>query len=321
MAAITITRGLSALTSAFNQQSIEFTITAAVVPTTTLNSIEFKPTKTVDNVGGLDTYVLDITDMIPYILGFPPDNYTDVSLYRKLLTVSISGAGAITQTTSTYLCFAVDKIAEAGSLVADIIAEGRRFASYNNGNIGFYFNGTAGTYTANIGAFSESVSLVNGYNILTPTGNISGKSGLFSITGTDIEFNVVYKPLTYSQTFNKLVKWINKDGSYSEWDFRLITTENDVKSSNRIPNYKQTMSEIKYKSKEISKEKTRTFILDTIAVDVEHYAQLVDIASSPVVYYADLVLKVSDSNKSVAECKQNLKFNLSLQIEDYVATY
>ena len=321
MATITITRGLEGLTSAFNQQSIEFTITTSVIPTVTVESIDFMPTKTATNIGGLDTYVMDFTDIFPYLLGFPPDDYTDVSKYRKEITISVSALAATTQTITTYLCFAYDRVGETNSLVYDIQTEGSRYAVYYNSAIGFYFNGANGNYDVSIGSSTQTETLVNGYNILSLSGDLSGESGLFVIDGYDTEFIVFYRQNIYSESTNKLIKWINKDGNYSEWDFRLVSTEDNVKSSNEIPNYKQTMAEMRNRTREISKEKTLTFNFDTVAIDTEHYSQLIKIVESPAVYYDDKIYKVADYTKTFAECRQNLKFNLSLELKDYVPTY
>lgn len=321
MATITITRGLSGLTSAFNPSTIEFTINTGVVPTVSINSLSFAATKTATNIGGFDTYVFDLTDILPYLLGFPPEDYTSLDLYRKQITISLSAIATTTVNLTTYLCFGYDKIAEFGSLVSDIQSDGRRGTCYHHGAIGFYFGGSAGSYNVTIGTTTQAMYLVAGYNILSLFGDLSGKSGLLTIDGTSIDFRTYYTPTKYSQSVNNLVKWINKDGSYSEADFKLQTTDNDIKSSNEIPIYKSQLSDTRQRSREIEKKKTVVFNLYTIAINPEHYSQLTEIAESPVVYYADMICKVSSYNKSYSLEKQNLRFNLSLQIEDYVATY
>ena len=75
------------------------------------------------------------------------------------------------------------------------------------------------------------------------------------------------------------------------------------------------------RTREISKEKTLTLNFDTVAIDTEHYSQLIKIAESPAVYYDNKIYKVADYTKTFAECRQNLKFNLSLELKDYVPTY
>ena len=92
MATITITRGLDPLISAFNQQSIEFTINTGVIPTVTIDSVGFLPVKTVTNVGGLDTYVMDLTDILPYYMGFPPKSFDVLTGLTKCLSVAVSGS-------------------------------------------------------------------------------------------------------------------------------------------------------------------------------------------------------------------------------------
>jgi hypothetical protein len=322
MATITITRGLDGLTSAFNQCSIEFTITTTVIPTVTITSLPFTATKISTNIGGLDTYLFDLTDILPSLMGFPPDDYLSLSLYRKALTISISGLAATTQTITTYLCFAVDKIAEFGAVVSDILTQGRRRTAYTYGSsIGLYFGGSNGNYTVNIGSTSETVALVNGYNKMSNIGLLAGKSGLLTIVGKDVEFQVVAIPAVYSLSETDFVKWIDADGNYNACDFRLISTSIDIKSSNKIANYQYTMSLMKSRSKDVTKEKTRTFRFQIIAANTDHYAQLITIAESPIVYWRNMILKVTDYDKTFAECKQNLKFSLTLEIEDYVASY
>lgn len=321
MATITVTRGLYGMTSAFNQCSIEFTITTGVVPKATITAIDFLCVKTATNVGGLDTYLFDLTDKLPYLIGFPPDDYEDVSGYSKSISIALSAPATTTVTVSTIVSFAIDKIQEIGSLVADIPSQGRRLTAYTNGRVGFYFGGSAGTYTLTMkGTIDADYSLVNGYNIIT-LNSVHQRTGVITIDGFSTEFLVVYSDVKYSETVNKLVKWIDADGNFNEWDFRLLSTSSQVKEKNSVSVYRPTMSGIYQLNKNISKEKKVSYSLSTVAIDTDHYRHLAAIADSVAVYYDDKILQVKDISDSIADCRQNLKFNLVLEGEDYVPTY
>lgn len=321
MATIIVTRGLNGLTSAFNQCSIEFTISTGVAPKATITGIDFFCVKTATNVGGLDTYLFDLTDKFPYLLGFPPDDYESVSAYSKSVSIALSAPATTTVTISTIVSFAIDKIKELGSSVSDIQSQGRRFNAYTNGRVGFYFGGSPGTYTLTMnGTIDADYSLVNGYNIITLNG-LHQRNGSISISGYDIDFYVYYYPVKYSSDTNELVKWIDADGNFNEWDFRLISTSPSVKPKNSVSVYRPVMGDVFQLSKNISKEKKVSYSLSTVAIDTDHYRQLASISDSVAVYYDDKILQVKDISDTISECRQNLKFNLVLEGDDYVPTY
>lgn len=313
MATITVTSTLPSLISAFNPQLITFTITAGVVPKVTIIGIDFLCVKT-STSGGLDYYTFDLTDKLPTLLGFPPSNYTNGGGYSKSLSLAISGIGATTVTLTSKICFGIDEIGTNLELL-EVSTLGRRQSCYHNGRIGLYI-ATGGSYVLNVGLATETKTLTTGYNII----ETSLPNGLLEIAGTDIEFaHKLIAPI--SGTTNKIVKWIDKDGNYAEWDFRLLSTKKPIKNSNKISSEPSQLVDKYFISRNISKEKKIEFMFDTVAIDTDHYRQLAYIAESPIVWYNNRVVEVKDSNDSVAECRQNLKFSLTLEAEEYAASY
>lgn len=314
MATITVTSTLPTLISAFNPQLITFTITAGVVPKATIIGIDFLCVKT-STSGGIDYYTFDLTDKLPSLLGFPPNDYTSVSNYSKSLSVSISATGATTIVLTSTICFGIDEIGELGLLIKDVASNGRRSNCYHNGSIGL-FKSSSGTYTFRVGESSQDVLLSSGYNIVP----LSLPNGIITVDGTDIEFLHRFKP-QISESTNQFVRWIDRDGNYAEWDFRLLSTKKTIKNSNKINSTPSNLSEKFFINRNISKEKTINFIFDTVAIDIDHYRQLAYIAESPIVWYNGRVVEVNDSSDSVAECRQNLKFSLTLEADDYATSY
>lgn len=326
MATITITRGLDPLISAFNQQSIEFTINTGVIPTVTIDSVGFLPVKTVTNVGGLDTYVMDLTDILPYYMGFPPKSFDVLTGLTKSLSVAVSGAGAATQTITTVMCFGINSIGEKRLYNATpntlcVYSKGRYNVAYtNNGLVSFYFTGANGTYKITKNSSVSTVALVNGYNEISgfPEGTTTvAIEGLEPPFATYAIFTVI---ASVPVSKNKL-QWIDQDGCLSSWEFDLMSTKESVKDSNEIPLYNQTHSTIVAKDMMITKDLSLSYNLYTIAKDTTHFAQLMKISRSHTILGFGKLLRVTSIPDTFAECRQNLRFNITLEVADYVATY
>lgn len=307
--AITITRGLTSLVSVFNQQSIEFTVpngTAGVA--VTVGGYSFTPVRT--SAVTVDTYVMDLTDILRYVLGLP--NGTALSLSCQ---IDISATGQTTVSTTGRLCYGYDQIGAVDTLLNYTYAYGARGVIYHNGYITFFLKESSGTYTGVMNSHSANFALVTGYNtIVTPTQwNITGQ---LVFTGTDIELN-----LSYRATDSYEIKWIDEDGRFSRWNFRKLYETNEQAKSNSVPSYYQTQALTTEKSIDIISEKKVLTVLDTIAVNDEHFKQLTKIQDSLFVQLQDVRMRVRSSDSTTAECRQNLHFTITIEQEQYVPTY
>lgn len=121
---------------------------------------------------------------------------------------------------------------------------------------------------------------------------------------------------TYLALTGEEIAWINRDGAWSFWNFRKISEMRETKKSNEIQNYALSNYELAAKTYDIDTELKVNVIFDTIAYNEAHYRQLTEIAESERVIYSGRAYRVKDYSKDSAECRQNLKFNLTLEIEE-----
>ena len=338
-ASITITRALNEqggdvdalLVSAFMQNSIEFTFNKDAVltgtyATVTINSIPFRAVlKTPNITTNTDLYELDLTNILPFYLGFPPTSNTVTGLTKDLVMVingyNSAGASIATATHETIkLSFGYNLIGIVGGL--DYVYEsGRMFYSnavYYNGKISFYFSSTSGSKSLVIGGVSHSYSLVNGYNILVLDASQKINGTLTESDGLSIP--LIYKAQTYSTTEVEIA-WLNMDGCWNYWNFRYLGKNTAVANSKTIPVYGSTNALMYAKTVDLGKDKKVQLSFDTIAVDITHYAQLCEIAESPRVIYSGRVYRVIQCNSSVSNNKQNLHFSLTLETEENAVSY
>ena len=315
---VTITRGLQVesnpLVSAFTQQSIEFTVVwdgTVGTPSVSVGGYDFTPIRTLV-VGYVCTYYLDLTDVLKYLLSYPPESVTVTGLTLDITIVCT--AGAITSSETDTVTFAVNKIGSSTKLF-NVWKYGHDDVIYHNGVLCFYFADIAGTYEVIIGGTSYSYTLVKGYNLLTLNATHL-KSGHLEIAGTTVAFSVVYSSFTGSE-----ITWLDENGCWSSWNFRKLNEVSESKESNEVALYYDTNVLTKAKTMNNSRAVTKTISFDTVAVDTTHYAQLVKIASSPRVIYDGQMWAVSSSSTSVAECRQNLNFKLSLKAEQNGVSY
>lgn len=314
--AITITRGLTSLVSVFNQQSIEFTVpngTAGVA--VTVGGYSFTPVRT--STVTVDTYVMDLTDILRYVLGFPNDAiFADFNAYASAsCTVTISATGETSATTTGALCFGFDEIGD--EIINGVIPlNGASAPQYHHGQICFYST-VAGSKVCSVGGVDYSYTLEVGYNDIVLHATQNTLSGTFTVATTDISFPIVY----VAAQGTDYLKWIDKEGRYHKQYFRLLATDIQVESSNIVPTYYQTHPLTKQKSVEISKARAKRYTLDIIAKDETHFAQLTDIRSSFFVQHNGNRVKVISSDTVTANCRQNLHFTITLEQEQYVPTY
>lgn len=309
--AIIVTRGLADLVSVFNQQSIEFTVpngTANVQVTIPSGGVNYIFTPTRISTVTVDTYMLDLTGILRYVLGFP-----DGTILSASLTISISATGQTTVTTIGRLCFGYDQIGESN--ISDYVEiYGAKMPIYHAGVISFY-SYTAGAKSGVMNGHTEMFTLAVGFNTITlPTQWLV--NGTLEFSATNIRLTLVYRA-----GVTNLIKWINEEGRLSWCNFRMISNGTETKKSNSIPKYYATHALTTEKSIDASCEKNKLIVLDVIAVDAIHYELLTKIQDSMYVELTGVRMKVKSSDSVTASEKQNLHFTITLEQEQYVATY
>lgn len=323
MAVIVITKTLPAICSVFNPYSFEFRITSGHLPKIELiyygTTHEFIPFKTRTESGN-DYYIFDCIDIFKFLLGVPKYKLDDMSLLSGYVEIFISYFATPTRTIETTLTYAY----ESGGLnyLTNLLTTGRLQTNlYINSNyIGFYFNGISGTYGLTIGGSpSQSVNLTTGYNFINLDNNTENRSGALVLSSAwSPNINIVYTERSKS---GDAVTWLDDSGALSYYKFDEIENSFNVKQSNNINIYNNDKASFTAIDRMISAEKMQTVKLYTIAVDIEHYAQLLKIADSLVINYKGVYWSVADISKSLSFQKQNLRFELTLERKDYVPTF
>ena len=322
--AIVISNGLDYITSVFNQKTITFHVpTATAGVKVIISSVDFKPVKSQTDVtyGGLthrDVYKLDLTNILKHIIGIPALTLATTGLSLST-TITVSATGESSENITTILVYGYDYIGQMPPLI-DIFLKGIRTGStiyHNDGFVSFFFLMPDDDYVLSIGGVDYTYTLVFGYNLieLHSTQKING-------TLTDGgNLNILLKYVDKDISNEKAIRWLNDIGCFSGWYFKEISRTNVIESSNAIPVYEESHSSILTRTRLISKAKKINIQLNTIAYNLEHFTQLTRIAESLLIFYDGKVCTVVDYTKDVSTCKQNMRFNITLQYEDYVATY
>lgn len=337
-ASITIARNLNdqygtenaPLVSAFTTNSIEFdfdreanTGTYAKVE---IDGVSFFATKLYQYGATSDRYIIDLTNILPSFLDINLVEYPAVGSLAKTINIDIFGyssAGILLASNTTHpdvdLCFGYPKIGVSGGL-DELWKYGRTTSTtiYSNGYVCIYNSGTAGvkTFTMDGGLTYQLQSIAAKFTLFPLIGNLR-KSGTLTGSG-DLSVKVVYRPAKITDV---PVWWIDRDGCWSTWYFRLLSTNNDVQRSKEVPIYAYTNATQKGRTREIGAAKSIDFLFDTLAVNAEHYKILTEIKESPLVVYDGRIVKVADSSSETAECKQNLRFTITLKMQENVVSY
>ena len=334
MATIRITRSILdqggivdvSLIPVFQRNSTEFDVDrgteTGTYATVKIGDFEFRAVKTA-TVGNVDSYIIDLTSVLKQYFGTMPDNIT--SPITKELTVdynvydSSNNLIGNTSTTNINLCLGYLDINTAGGFY-DIYYDGVSKPIYHNGKISIFHNST-GTVTITIGSVEYTYSvgaLVKDTFSIIPLHATQLLSGNM-ILGTYGAHNVAiyYKP-PYGE---HEIAWLNRDGGWSFWNFRQISSEIKVKRSNEVATYYPTNFETIAMSRMISAEKTVEYTFDTLAYDPTHFAQLCEIQESLAVIWRSKLMRVSACNSLTSVCKQNLRFTLKLQSDENIAGY
>ena len=333
MATITITRTLLEqgadyeiyLLSAFQRNSMEFDVERGALTgtyaTVKIGNYEFRAVKTA-TVGTTDSYIMDVTTILPNLLVLPENN-SDLSALMKTESVTIkayeSNGSLLIQSTShsdIVFSFAYCNVGVGGGLY-DIFNKGASRAIYHNGKICLFSNDFTGSINLTINAIAVTYTFVNRYNNITLNANqnVTG-----TLTSTDMPLFSI--PLYYKPPYgDEEIAWLNRDGCWSFWNFRKVSEEIAVKKSNEVATYYPTNAATISKSRMISAEKTVKHAFDTLAYDPTHFAQLCEIQESLAVIWNDKLVRVNKSNSLTAVCKQNLRFNLILEVDENIAGY
>ena len=333
MATITITRSILqqggddnlTLVSAFQRNSLEFNVergsAVGTYATVTIGAFEFRAIKTA-TVGTTDSYIMDVSSILPNLIGEPPQKTYVTSTLTRMQSVKIKAYDNTNTVIATeahpdvLLCFAYQFIGVGGGL-NDIMQKGSSRAIYHNGNICLYNDDYTGIINLTINSIAGNYTLVNGYNNVSLNSNqkVTG-----TLTSTDIPLLSI--PLYYKPPYGDYeIAWLNRDGGWSFWNFRQVSSEIKVNKSNEVATYYPTNYETISKSRMISAQKTVLHAFDTLAYDPTHYGYLTEIQESIAVIWNSKLVRVKECNSLTAVCKQNLRFNIILEVDENIAGY
>ena len=335
MATITIGRDLtvrqngeiSSLIPVFVRNSIYFYTEGADISgtyaTVLIGSYEFRAVKTYESVPQ-HNYVIDLTTIlinntsIPYEIADTSNLTFSVSITIKLYS-SLGVLLTSVNHPSVILSLGYSDIYKYTEV--DVFKKGSSKAIYHNGkNICFFWSGATGNKSFNIASIDELIEVAaNTYVIM----NMAAMSfGIDTGTLTSADLATFSIPIYYKPPYgDQEIAWLNRDGGWSFWNFRKVSEEIAVKKSNEVATYYPTNAATISKSRMISAEKTVRHAFDTLAYDPTHFAQLCEIQESLAVIWNNKLVKVAKSNTLTAVCKQNLRFNLILEVDENIAGY
>ena len=333
MATITITRTLLEqgadyyiyLLSAFQRNTMEFNVERGALTgtyaTVSIGTYEFRAVKTA-TVGTTDRYIMDVTTILPNLLTLPENNSALSSLTKTEAVVikAYDNTGTLLVTKTSHpvivLSFAYYNAGDGGGL-NEIVNEGASRAIYHNGKICLFSNDFTGSINLTINTIAVTYTLANGYNNikLDASQNVTG-----TLTSTDMPLFSI--PLYYKPPYgDEEISWLNRDGGWSFWNFRKVSEEIVVKKSNEVATYYSTNVMTISKSRMISAEKTVLHAFDTLAYDPTHYGYLTEIQESIAVIWNGKLVRVKECNSLTSVCKQNLRFNIILEVDENIAGY
>lgn len=332
MATITITRSLLSqgavedinLISAFHRNSMTFDVErgslVGTYATVNIGGYEFRAVKTA-TVGTTDSYIIDITSILPNLLILPDANSLTSQLITSvnIITRAYDSSNTVIATDTingVNISFGYIGIGVSGGMY-DVLKKGSSRAIYHNGKIGFYGDDLQGYCNFILGGIAKLYKMENGFNTVT-------LDAAHKINGTlTSEYLATFSiQLYYKHPYgDEEIAWLNRDGGWSFWNFRKISEEIAVKKSNEVATYYPTNAATVSKSRMISAEKTVKHAFDTLAYDPTHFAQLCEIQESLAVIWNNKLVKVASSNSLTAVCKQNLRFNLILEVNENIAGY
>jgi len=336
MATITIERDLtvrqvgeiSTLIPIFVRNSIAFMVDGAAADilgsyaTVLIGSYEFRAVKTILNYT-THIYNIDLTSTLINMMQLDLLDTIEVELLTKTQVITIklySSAGVFITSInhpSIKLGFIYSNINTYSEV--DIYKKGSSMAIYHNGKLVFFWSGGDTVATFNVGTSTDAIGVTEKeYNLF----NISGTSLDMTGTLTSTDLATFSIPIYYKPPYgDHEIAWLNRDGGWSFWNFRKVSEEIAVKKSNEVATYYPTNAATISKSRMISAEKTVKHAFDTLAYDPTHFAQLCEIQESLAVIWNNKLVRVASSNSLTAVCKQNLRFNIVLEVDENIAGY
>ena len=331
MATIKITRNIHAygtiLVPVFQRNSLSFICErgseVGTYATVKIGAYEFRAIKEYTQ-STYDDYIIDVTSILANITPFvsevdnmiTPSTTPILTLYKSDDTVL-----ATLNHPTIILSRGYDDVGTSDKMV-DVYMKGVGRSVYHNGKVCFFWKGTSAIHQITCGGVTVNYEMyANEYNIFDYTVSeleTLPKNGTITSSGQP----TLSIPVFYKAPFGSdEIGWLNRDGGWSFWNFRLLTKELSVKKSNDVATYYQTNASTISLSRQISAEKTVEYTFDTLAYDTAHFEQLCEIQESLAVIWKDKIYRVKSCNTKSAVCKQNLKFTLTLEIDENIAGY
>jgi hypothetical protein len=112
------------------------------------------------------------------------------------------------------------------------------------------------------------------------------------------------------------IAWINSEGGWSFWNFRLISQKINTNNSNEVSYYAIRNSDAVMSSYDLDSETTSELLFDTVAVDSIHFGYLTEIKRSKRIIYDGRVYRVKSISDTTAVNRQNLHFSITLETKE-----
>jgi len=331
MAAITIIRNInsddSVLVPIFQRNSMEFRCErgseVGTYATVKFGNYEFRAIKEYI-YSTYDDYIIDVTSILPNMTEIPlfVDNLVTTQITPVINLYNSSNTIIATANHPTILLsYGYDDICNAVRIV-NVYNKGVDRNVYHNGKMSFFWKGTSAVHPISCGGVTVNYEMyaneINTFDYsISPLDTLPKTGTITSSAQTDLSIPIYYKPAYCDQE----IAWLNRDGGWSFWNFRKVSEEIVVKKSNEVATYYPTNAATISKSRMISADKTVKHAFDTLAYDPTHFAQLCEIQESLAVIWNGKLVRVASSNSLTAVCKQNLRFNIVLEVDENIAGY
>jgi hypothetical protein len=112
------------------------------------------------------------------------------------------------------------------------------------------------------------------------------------------------------------IAWINSEGGWSFWNFRLISQKINTNNSNEVAYYALRNADAVMSSYDMDSETTSELSFDTVAVDSIHFGYLTEIQRSKRIIYDGIVYRVKSISDTTAVNRQNLHFSITLETKE-----
>jgi hypothetical protein len=112
------------------------------------------------------------------------------------------------------------------------------------------------------------------------------------------------------------IAWINSEGGWSFWNFRLISQKITTNNSNEVAYYALRNADAVMSSYDLDSETTMELSFDTVAVDYIHFGYLTEIQRSKRIIYDGIVYRVKSISDTTATNRQNLHFSITLETKE-----